>query len=88
MISIKNTSDEDLVLIQHLDPTVKGCRLEPPAVDPMVFKPNETIVMTGYEPGISYTIEPCKSPQYPRVPNTPSGGVLKYKAIAPKGVIP
>ncbi len=89
MIVIKNISEERLVLIQHVDTSVPGCRVVPPAVSPMRIKPGEEITFMAYEPGISYTIQPVRSPQYPRVPAEPeSGCMLKFRAIAPKGVVP
>ena len=87
MITIKNSSQEQLVFHQHIDETVEGCRVVQPAPGPMLMAPGETICLSGYEPGVSYTIAPRRSPQYPRVADV-EDGVIKYRAIAPKGVIP
>lgn len=85
MITIKNNSGETLVLEQGIDISVEGCRVANEPVKPMMFKPGESITMMGYEPGISYTIRPRISPQYPRVGEN-QDGVLAYRAVLGKSM--
>ena len=66
MIMIKNTCDEELELITHINTTVKGCRVAPPPPGPQRMKPGEEIQMLGYEPGVSYTIRPVHNIETPR----------------------
>lgn len=66
MIEIKNISQESLEVIESVDKTVKGCRVLMSPFNNMTIKPGETIVLLGYEPGISRVIRPVNKPHIPR----------------------
>ena len=82
MITIKNLSEETLILKQHVDTSVEGCRVVDEPMTAMLFKPGEEITMMGYEPGVSYTIRPEKLPNIPRV--STGNGPLRFKGVFPK----
>ncbi len=66
MITIKNDSAEDLEIVTHYDPSAPGFRVVEQDMPPQEMKPGGTVVFLGYEPGISYSIQPVKEPELPR----------------------
>lgn len=62
MYLIKNICDKDIVIQETVDTSVKGCRLADQPLNPTTLKPEETMVVTGYEPGVSVVITPADEP--------------------------
>ena len=80
MITIKNNSNEDVEMVQHLDLDVPGCRLADQELWTELMPPGSELTFIAYEPGVSYTIRPVKEPELPRRLNE-HGGYEKIEGV-------
>lgn len=74
MITVKNHSHEAFRLVTKIDGNAPGCIVRsdmPP--EPELIEPGHEIAIIGYQPGVSYVIEPVKRPQIPRNFMQPGG---------------
>lgn len=66
MIEIKNLRDEAIEILDSIDTTVAGCRIQSMPHGPIIMQPGQVIALLGYEPGVSYVIRPVLAPHIPR----------------------
>jgi hypothetical protein len=66
VIEIKNISSETLEIIESVDTTVPGCRIQDRPFGTITIKPGESIGLLGHEPGVCRVIQPVVDPHVPR----------------------
>jgi hypothetical protein len=66
MIEIKNLSKEPIEIITRIDTSTPGCRVKNTPMEPQRLEPNQVISILGYEPGVSFVIQPVEGPEIPR----------------------
>lgn len=68
MFEIKNVSRETLEIVTVVDPSVKGCRVQPFPMPPRELAPGQVEVQIGYEPGVSFIVRPVTEQDRARAP--------------------
>ena len=67
MWELRNLSDEDLEVVHVVDVDAPGCRVSDSGLNSCAItetvRSNETLISTGYEPGVSYIIRPKHRPE-------------------------
>ena len=63
LIEIRNMSDEPIQVRPVVDPLAEGCRVVARPFPPEVLRPGEQLILTGYEPGVSFSIAPLVEPE-------------------------
>lgn len=53
-------------MVETVDQTVRGCRIANSLFGTIYIQPGETVVMLGYEPGVTRVIRPAVDPHVPR----------------------